>query len=233
VIIAEYPEASETELYGNMFAVYSGSSYLSRAMEIVTRLNTNSELRNLLQYGLLGEHYELNEDGTAHLLTSSESEYGTYRMDITKTGNCFIATPSEEDGPDAWTYAKIQNNDSLINPLLGFDFNTEMEDSEYDLDVALINHIKELNEEALALIQECEDLDELTELMGNDDDGFKRIYANSAGDAKLTKALNGSYDPSQPLGPEVADQTADASGASPYTVYNAWLSKYGYSATSK
>ena len=230
VIIAEYPEASETELYGNMFAVYSGSAYLARSMEIVTRLNTNSELRNLLQYGLLGQHYEVNEDGTAHLLTSPESEYGTYRMDIRKTGNCFIARPSEEDGPDAWTYAKIQNNDSLINPLLGFDFNTEMQDSEYDLDVALINHIKELNEEALALIQECNNLDELTELMGNDEDGFKRIYSNSAGDVKLTKAMNGSYDPSQPLGPEVPDQQADTSGASPFTVYNAWLNRYGYAA---
>lgn len=234
VIIAEYPEASEQELYGNMFAVYAESAYLARAMEVITRLNTNTELRNLLQYGILGKHYELNDDGTAHLLTSAEKDYGTYRMDIEKTGNCFIAAPAEGN-PNAWTYAKIQNNDSLINPLLGFDFNVELAESEYPLDVKLISHINELSRDALALLNECGDKTTLSELLNSDEDGLKKKYTSSAGDVKLTKALNPKYDPEQPLGPdpELGEQQPDPDGESPYTVYTRWLDRYGYAAKAK
>ena len=227
VVIAEYPEATEEELYGNMFAVYGNSAYLSRAMKVITYLNTNKELRDLLQYGVLNKHYELNDDGTVHLLPGTE-EFGTYRMDIRKTGNCFIATPEESMGADAWTYAKVQNNDSLINPLLGFDFNLATADSDYSLDVALIDRIDELNAEALARIDECVDKADLVDLMTNTDDGFARIFSASAGDSKLNKATNSAYDPEMPLGPEVADQTPDTSGSSPYTVYQNWLTTYGY-----
>ncbi len=232
VVVAQYPEATESELYGNMFAVYANSNHLARSMEVITYLNTNAALRNLLQYGILGQHYELNADGTAHLLTSSESEYGTYRMTIEKTGNCFIATPHEDAGADAWTYAKQQNNDSLINPLLGFDFNMATADSDYSLDVALIDHINELSAQAKELVDECTTKAELNDLMMNDEDGFKKIYSSSAGDVKLNKATNNSYDPESPLGPEGGDnQTPDKSGSSPYTVYQAWLTQYGYAAS--
>lgn len=233
VIVAKYPEASERELYGNMFCVYAESSYIGRSMEVITRLNTNEQLRNLLQYGILGQHYELNADGTAHLLTSSENDYGTYRMDIEKTGNCFKAIPQEEDGPDAWTYAKLQNNDALINPLLGFDFNTELADSENTLDVALIRHIRELSVDAKEKIDECATLDALEELLENDDDGFKKQFARSSGDDKLVKAINNEYDPSQPKGPEVEDQQPDLSGESPYTIYYKWMKNYGYLPSTK
>jgi hypothetical protein len=149
-------------------------------------------------------------------------------MDLEKTGNCFIATPPEAMGADAWTYAKMQNNDSLINPLLGFDFNKATADSDYSLDVALIDHIKELNAEALALINECTNKEDLMSLMSDTSDGLIRKHSASAGDKKLNKAVNSAYDPEQPLGPEVPDQAPDTSGSSPYTVYQTWLTTYGY-----
>lgn len=235
VVVAEYPEATEEELYGNMFAVYANSDHLARSMEVITYLNTNRELRNLLQYGIEGQHYEIVEgefydrtdDDTARLL--SNETYGIYRMDLEKTGNCFIATPPEEMGADAWTYAKIQNNDSLINPLLGFDFNVATADSDYSLDVALIDHIKELNAEALALINECSDKDELMSLMNDAADGLMVKYSANSGDVKLKKAINAEYDPDMPLGSNYqGEQTPDASGSSPYAVYQNWLKTYGY-----
>ena len=226
VVIAEYPEATEEELYGNMYAVYANSNHLARAMKVITYLNTNQELRDLLQYGIENQHYERNDDGTVKLL--SNEKFGIYRMDLEKTGNCFIASPTEELGADAWTYAKTQNNDSLINPLLGFDFNLATADSDYSLDVALIDHIKELNAETLALINECTNKADLMSLMSDTTDGLVRKHSASAGDSKLNKAVNPAYDPEQPLGPEIADQTPDTSGSSPYTVYQTWLTTYGY-----
>ena len=226
VVIAEYPEATEEELYGNMFAVYANSNHLARAMKVITYLNTNQELRDLFQYGIEGKHYELNEDGTVKLLNNEK--FGIYRMDLEKTGNCFIATPTEELGADAWTYAKMQNNDSLINPLLGFDFNLMTADSDYSLDVALIDEIKRLNAETLVLINECTNKEDLMSLMSDSTDGLIRKHSGSAGNVKLNKATNATYDPEQPLGPEVADQTPDTSGSSPYAVYQTWLTTYGY-----
>ena len=226
VVIAEYPEATEEELYGNMFAVYANSSHLSRAMKVITYLNTNQELRDLLQYGIENQHYERNDDGTVKLL--SNEKFGIYRMDLEKTGNCFIATPTEELGADAWTYAKMQNNDSLINPLLGFDFNAMTADSDYALDVALIDEIKRLNAEALAMINECGNKADLMSLMSDTTDGLIRKHSASAGNVKLNKATNPTYDPEMPLGPDVADQTPDTSGSSPYAVYQTWLTTYGY-----
>ena len=226
VVIAEYPEATEEELYGNMFAVYANSNHLARAMKVITYLNTNQELRDLFQYGIQGKHYELNDDGTVKLLNNEK--FGIYRMDLEKTGNCFIATPTEELGADAWTYAKMQNNDSLINPLLGFDFNLMTADSDYSLDVALIDEIKRLNAETLVLINECTNKEDLMSLMSDTTDGLIRKHSASAGNAKLNKATNPTYDPESPLGPEVADQTPDTSGSSPYAVYQTWLTTYGY-----
>ncbi len=229
VVIAEYPEATENELYGNMFAVYANSNHLSRAMKVITYLNTNSELRNLLQYGVNGQHYELDEENGMTVRLLSNKQYGIYRMDQRKTGNCFIATPTVEQGADAWTYAKVQNNDSLINPLLGFDFNKATADSDYSLDVSLIDRIKEMNAETLAMIDECNTKDDLMALMNDTTDGLVRLHAKSAGEVKLNKATNPAYNPELPLGPDGGeDQTPDTSGSSPYTVYQTWLTTYGY-----
>ncbi len=233
VVVAEYPEATEEELYGNMYAVYSNSNYLARSMEVITYLNTNKELRDLLQYGIKDQHYQVIEDKATEKTTArllSNEKYGIYRMDIEKTGNCFIATPPESMGVDAWLYAKSQNNDSLVNPLMGFDFNAMTADSDYSLDVALIDHIAELNAEALDLISECSDKSSLMDLMSDTTDGLHYMFSASAGDTKLNKATNPEYDPEMPLGENVAadEQTTDTSGSSPYTVYQTWLSTYGY-----
>ena len=218
VVIAEYPEATEEELYGNMFAVYANSNYLSRAMKVITYLNTNQELRDLLQYGIEDKHYERNDDGTVKLLSNEKN--GIYRMDLVKTGNCFIATPTEEMGIDAWTYAKLQNNDSLINPLLGFDFNLATADSDYSLDIALIDEIKRLNAETLALIEECTSKEDLMSLMGDTTDGLIRQHNPAKNpNKKLEKAIDSAYNP---------DTANDASGSSPYAVYYTWLTTYGY-----
>ncbi len=230
VIVAERPEATEEELYGNMYAVYANSPNLPRAMKVITYLNTNKEMRDLLQYGILDKHYEVTKDGIANVFTDANSQelYGTYRMDIRKTGNCFIATPDASLGADAWTYAKVQNNESLINPLLGFDFNTELADSDYPLDVVLIDHIAELNEQIKGYIDECLNKDELMALMSEGGDSLIRKLAPSSGDVKLNKATDPAYDPDNPSKDPSVEMAADPSGHSPYTVYQTWLNNYGY-----
>lgn len=232
VQVAEYPMATEDELYGNMFAVYENSPHLSRAMKVLTYLNTNTEMRDLLQYGVEEYHYERNDDGTIHLL-SGDRTYGTYRMKLERTGNCFIATPEESMGTDAWDYAKVQNNDSRIHPLLGFDFNTVSADSDYNLDVQLIDYVKRLNAEAAERINACESKEELNMLMNSEDTGFAYIYTAEGADnkEKMKKALNFAYDPSAV--PSGTTTKIDPSGNSPYTLYYTWMTEYNYLPTNK
>lgn len=221
-VVAEYPEATDKELYGNMFAVYSESPNLTRAMQVITRINTDKELRNLLQYGILDQHYELNDDGTVKLLTSDEEHFGTYRMDIYKTGNCFIAHPTEELGADVWSFAKIQNSDSLVEPLLGFDFNDACADETYPLDVELLDFIKAENASALESIEGCSNVDELSVVLENLADQYK-----SSKD-KISKITATDYEAEAELENVTAGQVNPSN--SPNTIYYRWLEMYGYKA---
>ncbi|MBP5174127.1 MAG: hypothetical protein ILP01_04170 [Clostridia bacterium] len=103
--VLEYPRISEAEVFSSMFAVSSFTVSLPRSMEVVTYLNTNEDLRNILQYGIEGVHYEIDNAGVLHRLNDD------YMMDIRKTGNVFVAHPEEGMDPDYWEYGKKQNLD--------------------------------------------------------------------------------------------------------------------------
>ena len=109
----EYPTVTDEDVYGNMFGVcsYNSADTVSRCMEILTDLNTNSELRNLLQYGVEEEHYNIIDDQ----IVRTEKGEG-YRMNLYATGNVFISYPQ-----DIWESGKQQNREALIAPMMGFD----------------------------------------------------------------------------------------------------------------
>ena len=112
-----YPTAAAEDIYGNMFAVATTTLSVNRSMQIVTYLNTNKEVRNLLQYGIEGQHYTL-ENGTVSRVADKAGNY--YNMNLYATGNAFLSYL--EPGMDAaiWENGKKQNRDSLVEPLLGF-----------------------------------------------------------------------------------------------------------------
>lgn len=114
VKVIKNPVATESELYESMFAVTSFSADVRRSMEVITLLNTTSELRNILQYGVADVHYILNDDGKVERLNND------YMLDIEKTGNVFMAYPEEGMSLKAWEYGKTQNADSVIDITLGF-----------------------------------------------------------------------------------------------------------------
>lgn len=103
--ILEYPRITEDDIFSSMFAVTTFTRSISRSMQIVTYLNTNADLRNVLQYGVEGVHYTLDLDGVAHRLNDD------YVMNIRNTGNEFVCAPEEGMDPEIWTYGKKQNID--------------------------------------------------------------------------------------------------------------------------
>ncbi len=52
------PMMVEEDVFGAMFAVSTWSKSLARSMEIITYLNTSSDIRTILQYGVQGVHWD-------------------------------------------------------------------------------------------------------------------------------------------------------------------------------
>ena len=132
-VIVKYPTVDAEDVFDSMFGVCTYSVDLSASMQIVTYLNTSADLRNLLQYGVEGEHYKVIEDedgnkSVERLVDENDKLY--YSMDLFKTGNAFIAYPEAGMNPEIWEIGKDQNRDALIEPLLNFDFAQIVKDSD-------------------------------------------------------------------------------------------------------
>lgn len=141
-VVVEYPTATSEDIFGNMFGVCEYSRDVSRSMEIITYLNTNSEFRNLLQYGIEGEHYDLVKDENGNQTVQRRTDRSgkeLYVMDIYKTGNIFIAYPESEMAPGIWESGKEQNRNSLVDPMLGFNLQLEAMNAAEEEEMPSIN----------------------------------------------------------------------------------------------
>jgi len=127
----KYPSATTEDIYSNMFAVCSDSVDPARCMDVITMINTDTEARNLLQYGVLDTHYELKERRVEGLDENERSFYAEpktdkqgkqlYHMDLYATGNAFLCYLPFDMNENIWASGKIQNRSSLVYPLLGFE----------------------------------------------------------------------------------------------------------------
>ncbi|MBE6569195.1 MAG: hypothetical protein E7658_03120 [Ruminococcaceae bacterium] len=115
--VFERPIADREDVYSNMFGVSVYSRNLARSMEIITLLNTNKELRTILQYGVEGVHWQVNADDDSIIDIISDD----YQMDINATGNVFMTYPGEGRSMDEWEFYKEQNLASLVSPYFNFD----------------------------------------------------------------------------------------------------------------
>ncbi len=166
--VLEYPEVGYEEVFSNMFAVSSYTRSVSRSMQIITYLNTNSDLRNVLQYGVEGVHYIINDE-TGKLERTRNCDYF---MNIESTGNVFMAYPEEDMDLDVWEWGKKQNLEAKPFLSLGFDFTNRLavpegeSEEEYTLlNVANINKINELSVDIEKQLAAAKNIDELESLI--------------------------------------------------------------------
>ena len=220
--------ADEYSLYGNMFAVSANTKYAEACMEVITLINTNAEARNILQYGIEGVNYIIDENtGVLHRLNDS------YMMDIIKTGNCYIAHPEEGLPADYWENAKIQSNETLIDPLLGFDLDGRLAEYGYILDNDQLDWASQWAQRKLEDIEKCDNYDDLYALVENlgvamNNKMIDVTVTNEKGEEEaaiinMAKLTNNAYDSSTG-----ADGEQDPNGESPYTIYYTWLVELGY-----
>ena len=108
--IIQNPTVDLDEAYSTAFAIVdTGNDVVDdRAMQILYALNSDVELRNLLQYGVYGTNYTISADGEILMVND---EMNTYRMNLEYTGNIFVASYCDEIG---WT-AEIAANGEKQN----------------------------------------------------------------------------------------------------------------------
>lgn len=126
VLTVEAPRATDEAVFGSMFCIGSHTSDEERAMEVIAYLNTNTEFRNLLQYGVENENYTLHTVKDANdndLVYARNVETNLYHMDIQKTGNLFLAYPNSAANVLLWEYGKQQNLNAVSYPTVGLYFN--------------------------------------------------------------------------------------------------------------
>lgn len=180
IVTLENPVATEEDLFGSMFALstFTSSDNRNAAMEIITLINTDEDFRNLLQYGIKGTNYEVNDDGCAERLPEN-----LYMMDVYKTGNMFVAYPDADRGMDqkTWDYAKSQDLDVKSNPTLAFTVAWEDSPSRDCIDM-----VNKASAEFVAAAAECKTVEEYENLITR---YVSRIEAGDYRDIKQT-AMN-------------------------------------------
>ncbi len=87
-----------------------------KAMEFLNLLNTDKYLRNLINYGIEGVHYEKISNNKIRLLEESKN----YMVDYYTLGNLFITYVLEDEPENKWDEFKEVNNKSNVSQALGF-----------------------------------------------------------------------------------------------------------------
>ncbi|MCL2773177.1 MAG: ABC transporter substrate-binding protein, partial [Oscillospiraceae bacterium] len=114
-IVYANPMATKSDLQNGMYAVsVSSPSTVTRAMEVITMMNTNTQFKNIFEYGVEGTNYIVNDSG---LIQRTNQDY---MVDMNYTGNNFIADLTTDDNPNKWEIAKQQNLSVVNSVFLNF-----------------------------------------------------------------------------------------------------------------
>lgn len=120
---------------GSMQAISANSKYPEKAMEFLNLLNTDPVLRNMVDSGIEGVHYEKVGDNVMKNLDESKN----YDMPTFSLGNLMITYLNEGDPENKWDEFRKFNESGINAPLLGFNFDT----SKVTTELAAVQNVKE------------------------------------------------------------------------------------------
>ncbi|MDO4453285.1 MAG: ABC transporter substrate-binding protein [Eubacteriales bacterium] len=173
-VMIEDPIMTTDSSASSQYGIYSGSQHPEEAMEMLNFLYTDEKITNLLCWGLEGEHYQKNEDGTiSYPDGKDESEIG-YNFNLNwLLPNPYLAYVWEGDDLNLEEELHLFNETAVKSPALGFAFDDsdvrlECEVTSgivdmylsgflcgaFDVDEILPKMIKELKESGIDLIIE-------------------------------------------------------------------------------
>lgn len=121
---------------GSMIAISRNSKNKEKAFEFLTLLNTDPYLRNLLNYGIEGVHYEKVSENSIRLINPEQRRY---EIPYFSLGDLFITYTLDTEPETKWEEFKEFNDSAEVSPLLGFKFDSSKVTSE----LAAINNVLE------------------------------------------------------------------------------------------
>lgn len=117
VVKSQNPIISEDEVFASVFAISTYSANYDRSMRILNFIQTNEEIRTLLQYGIKGEDYTLEYDEN-NVPTIKVSEDTAYKMNILYTGNGYTTYPADGTTAANWQDVIDMNHDTELSPYI-------------------------------------------------------------------------------------------------------------------
>ncbi|AYE33953.1 ABC transporter substrate-binding protein [Clostridium septicum] len=120
---------------GSMIAVSKNSKNPEKAVEFLNLLNTDEYLRNLINYGIEGTHYEKVGEKQIKLLPKEED----YRVGYYTMGNLFLTYILDNEPLTKWDEFQDFNNKAKNSPALGFKFDP----SSVSTEIAAVNNVLE------------------------------------------------------------------------------------------
>ena len=121
---------------GSLIAISSNSKNKEKAFEFLNLLNTDPYLRNLLNYGSEGVHYEKVGENSIKILNPDQRRY---EIPYFALGNLFITYTLDSEPETKWEDFKEFNDEAKVSPALGFKFDASKVSSE----LAAINNVLE------------------------------------------------------------------------------------------
>lgn len=172
----DIPRVTAKEAFKSAMCVSAYSIHKSKAAELIELFNTDSELANLLQYGISGKHYREENGIVTYIDTDAEN---TYRMNNFLTGNTYIKYTTEENA-DYVEKAKETNLGTAPSAYFGFQLNFDDVDSK-----SIYECVKIFSTEALKRVQNGEmTVDEVFNIAGRELNALGAQW-NSDGSALL------------------------------------------------
>ena len=156
VMTTDAPYIDNTSVQGAMMAISANSEHPVEAMKFLNLLNTDPYVMTLMNYGVEGIHYNLNDAGEVEF-TDARSTYSPWTNGL---GNVTLLPPQKGQGADfQQRFAEFYAGSKKL-PIYGFTFDSKPVETE----IAQIANIKEAY--SLSLCTGAVDVDEkLPELL--------------------------------------------------------------------
>lgn len=132
VITLTAPTMTNSSVRGILWGISSFCEYPEEAMKLLNLMYTDTDIMNLLCWGIEGKHYVKNTDGTIGYPEGINSENVGYLFNKNwQLPNQFIAYVWEGTSLDLWKDMKKFNDEAIKSNALGFTFDSEIVKNEY------------------------------------------------------------------------------------------------------
>ncbi|WP_059042157.1 ABC transporter substrate-binding protein [Paenibacillus rubinfantis] len=126
---------TNTSVQGSIMAISANSEHPEKAMEFLNLLNTDPVLRNMVDSGIEGVHYNKLDD--THYENLAESK--NYDMPSYSLGNNMLLYLNPNDADDKWEQFKKFNAEGVNSPILSFNFDS----TKVATEMAAVQNVKE------------------------------------------------------------------------------------------